>query len=506
MRDPSAAGRSVSSAKRTQPRVGAEDRLPSSVVMGRRRRSVEHSLGLQLLTLSIRGDSSARQALRSAQGPAGQDQTRSDRNPENSTRAGSAKNEGKTQEKQGSEEARRPSSLRPAAQDTGKSRCGEGTSVETKSSGSGTPPQRRRVAPSLTCTRAHSHIHAHSHIRTLHARTCAHDLRTFLAARQAGGRKQRPSHLCVHAGRSPRVRRTNTLPALLQQTRLRAGVAGTAPGRGVRVSVTPQWVLTSYNVQRQRKNFTSKAVTAELGILFVLSTLLPGMVGPLRLHRGIIVLPSHTCGNPGEILKGVLHGARFNVGDKVRYSCLSGYVLEGHATLTCILSPGNGASWDFPAPFCRGPAQGGEANFSPPPAAGVAPTPACGARCAAPLAIAGGASGELHWNPRAGGRGRWNHTCSQVGLRVQAQHAHIAGQLLLRGPRVPPGLCVQAPAAQSRKARRVTAPGPAGATASHGCKPHTHRTTPQASTTRPGQRGRHPTEPVPTPPRPWLLA
>ncbi|KAM6149501.1 CUB and sushi domain-containing protein 1 [Erethizon dorsatum] len=65
------------------------------------------------------------------------------------------------------------------------------------------------------------------------------------------------------------------------------------------------------------------------------------------------VLPSHTCGNPGEILKGVLHGTRFNIGDKIRYNCLSGYILEGHAILTCIVSPGNGASWDFPAPFCR---------------------------------------------------------------------------------------------------------------------------------------------------------
>ncbi|XP_032960426.1 CUB and sushi domain-containing protein 1 [Rhinolophus ferrumequinum] len=65
------------------------------------------------------------------------------------------------------------------------------------------------------------------------------------------------------------------------------------------------------------------------------------------------VLPSHTCGNPGEILKGVLHGTRFNIGDKIRYSCLSGYVLEGHTVLTCIVSPGNGASWDFPAPLCR---------------------------------------------------------------------------------------------------------------------------------------------------------
>ncbi|XP_062981165.1 CUB and sushi domain-containing protein 1 [Elgaria multicarinata webbii] len=65
------------------------------------------------------------------------------------------------------------------------------------------------------------------------------------------------------------------------------------------------------------------------------------------------VLPSHTCGNPGEIPKGVIHGTRFNIGDKIRYSCISGYILEGHAMLTCIMSPGNGASWDFPVPFCR---------------------------------------------------------------------------------------------------------------------------------------------------------
>lgn len=68
----------------------------------------------------------------------------------------------------------------------------------------------------------------------------------------------------------------------------------------------------------------------------------------------LLVLPSHTCGNPGEINKGVLHGTRFNIGDKIRYNCLAGYILEGHSTLTCIVSPGNGASWDFPSPFCRG--------------------------------------------------------------------------------------------------------------------------------------------------------
>ncbi|MBN3320802.1 CSMD1 protein, partial [Atractosteus spatula] len=65
------------------------------------------------------------------------------------------------------------------------------------------------------------------------------------------------------------------------------------------------------------------------------------------------VLPSHTCGNPGVIPKGVVHGSRYNIGDKIRYSCVTGYVLEGHAVLTCIVSPGSGASWDFPVPFCR---------------------------------------------------------------------------------------------------------------------------------------------------------
>lgn len=66
------------------------------------------------------------------------------------------------------------------------------------------------------------------------------------------------------------------------------------------------------------------------------------------------VLQSHTCGNPGLIPKGIIHGTRYNIGDKIRYTCVMGYVLEGHAVLTCIVSPGSGASWDFPAPFCRG--------------------------------------------------------------------------------------------------------------------------------------------------------
>lgn len=66
-------------------------------------------------------------------------------------------------------------------------------------------------------------------------------------------------------------------------------------------------------------------------------------------------LQSSSCGNPGVPPKAVLSGGgRFAVGDRVQYSCVPGYVLDGHATLTCITNAGNAAVWDFPAPICRG--------------------------------------------------------------------------------------------------------------------------------------------------------
>lgn len=66
-------------------------------------------------------------------------------------------------------------------------------------------------------------------------------------------------------------------------------------------------------------------------------------------------LHSTSCGNPGVPPKAVLSGSgRFAVGDQVQYSCVPGYVLDGHATLTCITNAGNTAVWDFPAPICRG--------------------------------------------------------------------------------------------------------------------------------------------------------
>ncbi|XP_076768323.1 LOW QUALITY PROTEIN: CUB and sushi domain-containing protein 3 [Arvicanthis niloticus] len=64
-------------------------------------------------------------------------------------------------------------------------------------------------------------------------------------------------------------------------------------------------------------------------------------------------LQSSSCGNPGVPPKGVLYGTRFDVGDKIRYSCVTGYILDGHPQLTCIANSVNTASWDFPVPICR---------------------------------------------------------------------------------------------------------------------------------------------------------
>ncbi|XP_063029445.1 CUB and sushi domain-containing protein 3 isoform X1 [Melospiza melodia melodia] len=64
-------------------------------------------------------------------------------------------------------------------------------------------------------------------------------------------------------------------------------------------------------------------------------------------------LQSSSCGNPGVPPKGILYGQRFDVGDKIRYSCVTGYILDGHPQLTCIASSVNTASWDFPVPICR---------------------------------------------------------------------------------------------------------------------------------------------------------
>ncbi|MBN3278119.1 CSMD3 protein, partial [Polyodon spathula] len=44
---------------------------------------------------------------------------------------------------------------------------------------------------------------------------------------------------------------------------------------------------------------------------------------------------------------------KFEVGDTIRYSCVTGYVLDGHSQLTCITNTASAAVWDFPVPICR---------------------------------------------------------------------------------------------------------------------------------------------------------
>uniref|UniRef100_A0A8C7GCM9 CUB and Sushi multiple domains 3 n=1 Tax=Oncorhynchus kisutch TaxID=8019 RepID=A0A8C7GCM9_ONCKI len=65
------------------------------------------------------------------------------------------------------------------------------------------------------------------------------------------------------------------------------------------------------------------------------------------------VLMSSACGNPGVPPKGILNGTQFNIGNTIRYRCVTGYVLDGHPLLTCVLNTGNMAVWDFPVPICR---------------------------------------------------------------------------------------------------------------------------------------------------------
>uniref|UniRef100_A0A8C6SG26 CUB and Sushi multiple domains 3a n=1 Tax=Neogobius melanostomus TaxID=47308 RepID=A0A8C6SG26_9GOBI len=82
-------------------------------------------------------------------------------------------------------------------------------------------------------------------------------------------------------------------------------------------------------------------------------------------------LQSSSCGNPGVPPKAVLSGGgKYAVGDSVHYSCVPGYVLDGHATLTCTTNAGNTAVWDFPAPFvedtCGGTVGGGSGVVTSP--------------------------------------------------------------------------------------------------------------------------------------------
>uniref|UniRef100_A0A3B3ZK64 Uncharacterized protein n=2 Tax=Periophthalmus magnuspinnatus TaxID=409849 RepID=A0A3B3ZK64_9GOBI len=105
------------------------------------------------------------------------------------------------------------------------------------------------------------------------------------------------------------------------------------------------WVIVGEHGSRIQLVFLSFAIEEEYDFL----SLYDGHPHPSKLK-----LQSSSCGNPGVPPKAVLSGGgKFAVGDRVHYSCVPGYVLDGHATLTCITNAGNTAVWDFPAPICR---------------------------------------------------------------------------------------------------------------------------------------------------------
>uniref|UniRef100_A0A9J8ATL8 CUB and Sushi multiple domains 2 n=1 Tax=Cyprinus carpio carpio TaxID=630221 RepID=A0A9J8ATL8_CYPCA len=54
-----------------------------------------------------------------------------------------------------------------------------------------------------------------------------------------------------------------------------------------------------------------------------------------------------------QLVNGMQQGSTFNIGDKIRYSCNQGYVLEGHTVLSCLATSSGTAAWDFPLPYCR---------------------------------------------------------------------------------------------------------------------------------------------------------
>ncbi len=109
-----------------------------------------------------------------------------------------------------------------------------------------------------------------------------------------------------------------------------------------------------------RLNFTGVPHTLKISLHFSLSVFLYTKQFTVKTFCfcPIPALPSYTCGNPGQLLNGMQQGSTFNIGDKIRYSCNQGYVLEGHTVLSCLATSSGTAAWDFPLPYCRGESRG----------------------------------------------------------------------------------------------------------------------------------------------------
>uniref|UniRef100_A0A8C6TIS3 CUB and Sushi multiple domains 2 n=1 Tax=Neogobius melanostomus TaxID=47308 RepID=A0A8C6TIS3_9GOBI len=107
------------------------------------------------------------------------------------------------------------------------------------------------------------------------------------------------------------------------------------------------------NLRTRLTGFQLPAPIVSTGSRLTLWLLSDYAVSGQGFKAGYEALPSYTCGNPGQLLNGHQQGSTFNIGDKIRYSCSPGYVLEGHTTLSCLATSAGNAAWDFPLPYCR---------------------------------------------------------------------------------------------------------------------------------------------------------
>ncbi|KAM8868855.1 CUB and sushi domain-containing protein 3-like isoform 4-T4 [Spinachia spinachia] len=107
------------------------------------------------------------------------------------------------------------------------------------------------------------------------------------------------------------------------------------------------------NFRTRLTGFTIPAPVTSSGSIFSLRLTSDFAVSAHGFKVAYEELRSSSCGNPGVPPKGILNGTQFNVGDKIRYRCVTGYVLDGHSLVTCVTSAAGVSVWDFPVPICR---------------------------------------------------------------------------------------------------------------------------------------------------------
>uniref|UniRef100_A0A7N6FBD4 CUB and Sushi multiple domains 3a n=1 Tax=Anabas testudineus TaxID=64144 RepID=A0A7N6FBD4_ANATE len=107
------------------------------------------------------------------------------------------------------------------------------------------------------------------------------------------------------------------------------------------------------NFRTRLTGFTMPSPVTSSGSIFSLRLTSDFAVSAHGFKVAYEELRSSSCGNPGVPPKGILNGTQFNVGDKIRYRCVTGYVLDGHSLLTCATNAAGVSVWDFPVPICR---------------------------------------------------------------------------------------------------------------------------------------------------------